>query len=551
MNSVKLSITSRARLEKKYDARALADIDKAVAVWVRADKARDITTVHVAVDDRTAMKRLGVAAVTGTLTAPKVKVALDALVARLSPDYIVLFGAHDVLPMFLVKNPSASETGDDDDQVPTDNPYACSRPYSSGQLKSYLVPDRVVGRIADLPGSHDPSWVTSYLRHATGWRSRPSADYRSSLMLCTFTWRQAGAECAKTLGHDSNDVLICPPTKDGVPQIQRRRRTRLHMIKCHGADEDSHFYGERNGGFPDALSSPTLVGKTVEDTVVGAMCCYGADLFDPTSPNAQHKPELPIPSVYLKQGAHGFLGSSTIAWVGSDTMMCADWIVTAFLKGATGGASLGRAALEAKQDFLRWLQQQGQDPDVADEKTLIQFSLLGDPSIQPVVAAAPAGGPRPAGRAGAKKAAAAALPAAAVQRRKRRAARHEIGGMLRSNLAARDTEVNKTAPKDVKAAARRVVGAIPHAAKIQWQQKPRAHRLMAASVAPELTPRAAAAIGGAARQRAKNIDAARQTYQYYWTGRQKTDDGVRRISLVTVQADSRGRVLGSRIVVSS
>lgn len=137
---------------------------------------------------------MGVAAVTGAVTAAKVKRALDALVARLTPDYIVLFGAHDVLPMFLVPNPSASESGDDDEEVPTDNPYACSKSFAASKTASYLVPDRVVGRIPDLSGSKNPSWLLDYLGHATGPEPRPVSDYRGDLMLCTQTWKKAGEE---------------------------------------------------------------------------------------------------------------------------------------------------------------------------------------------------------------------------------------------------------------------------------------------------------------------------------------------------------------------
>ena len=429
MQSVKLSITCRRHLAKKYPAAALKQIDRAVAAWIKADRGRDIQTVHVAVDDAAAMKRLGVKAVTGAVTASKVKRALDALVARLTPDYIVLFGAADVLPMFVVPNPSASESGDDDEEVPTDNPYACSKQFVSSRRSSYLVPDRVVGRIPDLPGSADPSWLLDYLTHATEARPRPVADYKRDLMVCTATWKKAGEQCAITLGRDASDVLICPPAKDGDQAILGRRGSRLHMIKCHGVDEDSRFYGEGGGRFPDALSSPTLLGRTVPGTVVGAMCCYGADLFDPTAPTAQHPPEVPISSTYLKQGAHGFLGSSTIAWVGPMTMMCADWIVTGFLKAATSGASLGRAALEAKQDYLRWVQQQGQEPDAADEKTLIQFLLLGNPSIHPVPAEASVTGR--ARRAGREPAAA----GLAGRRRSRRPCSASAGGPRASRSA--------------------------------------------------------------------------------------------------------------------
>lgn len=546
MKSVKLSITCRQRLEKKYPAAALATIDRAIAAWIKADVDRDIQTIHVAVDDQAAMNRLGVPAVSGTVTASKVKRALDALVARLTPAYIVLFGAHDVLPMFLVPNPSAAESGDDDDEVPTDNPYRCSKPFSAAKLASYLVPDRVVGRIPDLPGTKDPSWLLDYLQHVTQWKSRRPADYRENLLLCTHSWKDAGTECAQTLGRTAADVMICPPTIDGAAALLRRRRTRLHMIKCHGVDEDSRFFGERGTKFPEAIASPTLVGHTSPDTVVGAMCCYGADLFDPTAPTAQHRPEPPIPSVYLKQGAHGFFGSSTIAWVGVQTMMCADWMVTAFLKGATSGASLGRASLEAKQDFLRWLQQQGEEPDVADEKTLIQFVLLGDPSIHPVSTSAPAAAVVRAGRA----AVAPLAPprATAVQRQRRRAARHEIGAMLRTNLPGRHEARSKKVPAEVAKEMRRTAATVD-GTKVRWKVT-RADRLTIPSSPPELERRAAARVPGAPGLRAASAVTARQAYQYYWVAQQRVN-GIRQISMVTVQADGRGRVTGSRVVVSS
>src|SRR5688500_4704554 len=131
MPSIKLSITCRSRLEAKYDSAALARIDAAVAKWVAADKARGITTIHLAIDDAAAMKPYKVAALKGTITPAKVEKALDALVEKLTPDYIVLFGATDVVPAFEVPNPTHAE--DEEPKVPTDNPYASSRKYVSSK----------------------------------------------------------------------------------------------------------------------------------------------------------------------------------------------------------------------------------------------------------------------------------------------------------------------------------------------------------------------------------------------------------------------------------
>ena len=73
-----------------------------------------------------------------------------------------------------------------------------------------------------------------------------------------------------------------------------------------------------------------------------------------------------------------------IAWLGDFEIGYADWIVAVYLKSILGGASIGRAFLESKQDYVRWINQQGYAIDLMDEKTLIEYVLLGDPSIHPV-----------------------------------------------------------------------------------------------------------------------------------------------------------------------
>ncbi len=59
-----------------------------------------------------------------------------------------------------------------------------------------------------------------------------------------------------------------------------------------------------------------------------------------------------------------------------------DLICQYFVRAVRDGASLGRAALEARHRFASQLSHL----DPSDLKTLIQFYLLGDPSIQPVEA---------------------------------------------------------------------------------------------------------------------------------------------------------------------
>src|SRR6476469_181085 len=172
--SVKLSVTVKSRLEKKYNPKALAKINKAVADWITADAKRRIQTVHVHVDDPTEMNNLGVAPVLGEATPEKIKQAIDDLWNKLTPtpDYLVLFGSDDIVPMFPVPNPSFGNNSntDTDKIVPTDNPYATHLSFSPSDTDSYRIPERPIGRIPDMvsargaaDGSGDPEWFIAYL----------------------------------------------------------------------------------------------------------------------------------------------------------------------------------------------------------------------------------------------------------------------------------------------------------------------------------------------------------------------------------------------------
>jgi hypothetical protein len=124
-----------------------------------------------------------------------------------------------------------------------------------------------------------------------------------------------------------------------------------------------------------------MAGKISEGTVAAAECCYGSELYDPQATAGQ----AGVACTYLKEKAYGFFGSTTIAYGPADGNELADLICQFFLKRVVGGASLGRAALEARQQFV---QESGQ-MDPTELKTLAQFNLLGDPSLTPVVVSTP------------------------------------------------------------------------------------------------------------------------------------------------------------------
>ncbi len=566
MQSVKLSVTVRRSLERKYDTAALKKIDEAVKEWIASDTARGLKTIHVAIDDAKAMKALGVRAVRGSVTPNKMKIAIDRLWSKIRPDYLVLFGSGDVVPYFVVDNPSYDPNGDDDTKVPTDNPYACSRPFRASMRKTFLIPDRVVGRVPDVPQEGDPAWFVGYLKSAMRWTPRRRSSYAGAYAICCHSWKRAGIGSVENFGEDKSRLMIAPPTTNTTPRARSRLAARLHMIKCHGAQIDPHFYGQKGSSYPVALCSGSLKGKVKSQTVVGAMCCYGAQSFSPRDPALRPEGAWPISSTYLRRGAYGFAGSTMIAWVGSTEMQCADWIVSAHLKGVLQGASLGRSFLEAKQDYFRWIHQQGGAPGVEDEKTLLEYVLLGDPSIQPVeadgvpVPAAAGVGPgayRGTGRAlRGKRPARSTLTAkpssTAVQERKqRRIFRATLADQIRDGLPARTP---------VKGAVKARAGGLFSIVKVLLKKnaapfgfrrsRVRVHRLETRFPAPDVAAagfeaRAARAVRPAAREALR-----RESYEYYWAGRRRVD-GHKQVRLVRVETDLQGRVLRSRVVESS
>jgi hypothetical protein len=92
-----------------------------------------------------------------------------------------------------------------------------------------------------------------------------------------------------------------------------------------------------------------------------------------------------ICNTYLASKAYGYFGSTTIAYGPAEGNGAADLICQFFLRRVLAGASLGRAALEARQQFAT----QAPELDPTDLKTLVQFNLLGDPSLYPVVVETP------------------------------------------------------------------------------------------------------------------------------------------------------------------
>ncbi len=409
MNS-KVIITNLAALKKKYGVAGLKRIKAAIKALIAADKARGFQTTLTALDSAEAMKKVKGKKVADAKDPAQNKAAIDAIYRALVPDYVMLLGALDVIPHQDLINPVFSPGNDDDEYAYGDLPYACEAPYSP-KVKDFVGPTRVVGRLPDLTGGTDPAYLLGLLATATGWISRPAADYSGDFAISAEVWKKSTALSVQRLFGASGTVQLAPP--GGPAWGASLLAKRPHFINCHGASADPQFYGQKGNSYPVSHQAARLAGKIAEGTVVAVECCYGAELYDPLLAGGQ----AGICSTYLAEKAYGYFGSSTIAYGPAVGNGAADLICQYFLRRVIAGSSIGRAALEARLEFAGG----AAELDPVDLKTLAQFSLLGDPSIHPVAASTPhAVMAAPGTKGPAAKGLAAAIANAAAARTDRR-----------------------------------------------------------------------------------------------------------------------------------
>jgi hypothetical protein len=372
MSIDKIIITNVSALKAKYGS-AYAKVKAALAALAASDKQRGLKSKLIAIDSSADMKAVRGRAVSGPHDQRGAKAAIDAIAKKHGPDYIVILGAQDVVPHIVLTNPMVD---DGDPHVPSDLPYACDVPYSRDPAR-FLGPTRVVGRIPDQVGASDPALLVTLLGIAARHRARERALYGDPFALSAKTWQKSTRLSVETLFGAGTQLLTSPP---GGPQWTKAQLApRVHFINCHGNTLTPTYLGE----FPekkyfDAHDSAQLPNKVSEGTVIAAECCYGAELYDPKE--AGGRPG--ICSTYLREGAYGFFGSTTIAYGPSEGNGQADLICRFFVEAVLGGASLGRAASEARHRFVS----QFSHLDPSDLKTAAQFILLGDPSVHAVLA---------------------------------------------------------------------------------------------------------------------------------------------------------------------
>jgi hypothetical protein len=379
----KIIVTHRGALRSKYGP-ALGRVMAAVEALVAADAGRGIASQLVALDSREEMARFGAAPMGDASDREGAKRAIDAIDRRLRPHYLLILGAGDVVPMQRLANTTGAIVfdghggGDADDVIESDLPYACEM--DSDHPADFQGPTRVVGRLPDLPGATSPAYLEKVLRLAAKAKPLPRERYRDWLALTAQIWAVSTAITASRLFGDASRVVMSPPKRDRW--TARELSPRLHFLNCHGDEGDDAFYGQAIGRREKqrVLASASLRGNVAAGTVVAAECCFGGHVSIPQVPRAGRRPRVPVALEYLRQGACGVFASTGTAYGMPLRNQWADVLCRQFMKRVLQGASLGRAALMARHDYVRGKKM----IDPVAVKTLAQFCLLGDPSIHPV-----------------------------------------------------------------------------------------------------------------------------------------------------------------------
>ncbi|MCE3252624.1 MAG: hypothetical protein K0Q67_1644 [Cellvibrio sp.] len=370
----KIIVSNRSALVDKYGTKGLAKITRALALLKAADSKRGIKSQVIYLDNKTAMKKVGGVAVFDVGSPKENKTAIDAICKKLRPEYLLILGAADVIPHQDLDN-LVFQVGVDDDRFAwSDLPYACNAAYSRDPRR-FIGPSRVVGRLPDLAGATEPTYLIDLLTISAAHQSRAPEDYEAYFSLSTLTWKKSTQLSLNNIFGNNSKLRVSPTMGPSHPAS--RLGTLMHFINCHGGQASPEFQGQKGNAYPIALTTSKIAGKIKEGTVAAVECCYGAELYEALTLGV----DLPICQSYLEQGAYGYLGSTTIAYGPADFNGSADLICQNFLLNVLGGASLGRAVLMARQQYVADVGQM----DPIDLKTLAQFYLLGDPSIHPVL----------------------------------------------------------------------------------------------------------------------------------------------------------------------
>lgn len=382
-------LSSHTRLVQELGEPAFARVDEAIAALLDAvRRKRSWAAYRFYVDDPKYLAPFGLVPC-DPANAWQIKLRLadldQALKARGEMvGAVLIVGGHNIIPFHLLPNP----TDDDDEHVPSDNPYATSD-------ENYFAPEWPVGR---LPSDTEVSLLVAALHNATQahrdsvrafggvgvwFRDRLGRFLRPEPVAVGYSasiWRKASLAVFRAIGAPRS-LITSPPAQAGAMPEAIGRPSSLSYFNLHGIADAPEWFGQRDplrdqsGGsdFPVALRPQDVVNGGRAPKVVFTEACYGAHVIGKTS-------ETALSLKFLSSGSHGVIGSTKISYGAiSPPLIAADLIGRLFWDELRRGSPVGEALRRAKLKLVSEMHGRQGFLDGEDQKTLISFVLYGDP----------------------------------------------------------------------------------------------------------------------------------------------------------------------------
>jgi len=387
-------LTSRSRLSQSLGEEAFARVDEAVMDLVEAVRMRSGWSAYrLYIDDPTTTKPFDLAPVDpGNAWHIKLRLAdLDKVLAKRGEMIGSLFilGSDEIIPFHHLPNP----TDDDDDDIPSDNPYSTSD-------SNYLAPEWPVGRLPLISEEAICDALRAYtaFHRVRSTLRKPIARFRlwlrrrihraitnevESLGYTASIWRKASLAVYKSIG-ETQSLSISPPV-----HAERLPHTFLHPVRfsyynLHGLEDAPEWFGQRDPmndvgqvDFPVALRPKDIVNHGRAPQVIFTEACYGANVVAKTAKSA-------LSLTFLTSGTKAFVGSTKIAYGSVTTpLIAADLLGRLFWDQLRARTPVGEALRRAKWGLAAEMQRRQGFLDAEDQKTLISFQLYGDPLFEP------------------------------------------------------------------------------------------------------------------------------------------------------------------------
>ena len=118
----KVVFTHVGALRAKYGPTGVSRLRAALRTMISNDRGRGLATTVVDVSSAAALRPVDEAPITDVLDHGRFSRVLDAVSELAEPDYVLLYGGPDIVPLAKLTNPMPAP--DPDPDLPSDLPYA-------------------------------------------------------------------------------------------------------------------------------------------------------------------------------------------------------------------------------------------------------------------------------------------------------------------------------------------------------------------------------------------------------------------------------------------